>query len=122
MKKNDLILIGAILLVAVSFIFINKFFLQKPGNQVEVMVDGELYITLPLNVDTEMEIKGVLDSSNYLIIEDGYAKVVEATCPDKLCIDQKKIKYRGETIVCLPNKVIVQVVGEEEASIDAVAN
>ncbi len=117
-----MILIGVILLVAVSFIFVNKFFFQKPGNQVEVMVDGKLLITLPLDVDAEMEIEGVLDSSNYLIIEDGYAKVVDASCPDKLCVDQKKIQYTGETIVCLPNKVVVQVVGEEKASIDAIAN
>lgn len=86
------------------------------------MVDGELYITLDLDEDTEMKIQGVLDSSNYLVIKDGYAKVVDASCPDKLCIDQKKIKYTGETIVCLPNKVVVQVVGEEVSSIDAIAN
>lgn len=122
MKKNDIILIAVILLIAFSFLTITKFFIQKPGNHVEVMVNGELYITLPLDVDTEMEIEGVLDNSNYLIIEDGYAKIVDASCPDKLCVYQKKIKYTGETIVCLPNKVVVQVVGEEVASVDAIVN
>lgn len=117
-----MILIGSLIFVAVSFLLVSKLIIQKPGNLVEVMVDGELYASLPLNEDVEMEIEGVLDSSNYLIIEDGYAKVVEASCPDKLCVDQKKIMYTGETIVCLPNKVVVQVVGEEVASIDAVVN
>lgn len=44
--------------------------------------------------------------------EDGQVWVTEATCPDKICIHQGKISQEGETIVCLPNRMIIQIFGE----------
>jgi hypothetical protein len=48
--------------------------------------------------------------------------MTQADCPDKLCVHQKAISATGETIVCLPNKVVVEIAGEtEDAEFDTIA-
>jgi len=46
---------------------------------------------------------------NVLVIENGEASIKSATCPDKICVSHRKISKSGETIVCLPNKVVVEI-------------
>ena len=46
----------------------------------------------------------------------------EADCPDLLCVHQKAISKEGESIICLPNKVVVTIRGGEETELDAVTN
>ena len=53
--------------------------------------------------------------------KDGTADITEADCPDKLCVHQRAISKTKETIVCLPNKVVVEVTGSEESELDSVA-
>ena len=45
----------------------------------------------------------------------------EAGRPDKLCVKQGEISKAGESIICLPNRIIVSVEGGEESGIDATA-
>ena len=59
--------------------------------------------------------------TNLLVIQDGKAKVTEADCPDRLCVNQKAISYQGESIICLPHKLTVTIEGGEHGSVDAVA-
>ena len=48
--------------------------------------------------------------------------MLEASCPDQLCVHQSKIHYNDEMIVCLPNYVIIQVVDGEEKTMDSITN
>ncbi len=121
MKRNDLILAGTVLVVAIAaliFLNLNK----KEGNTVIVKVDGKVYKEFPLDVDTTYEIKGVNGGTNLLVIENGHADIAEASCPDKICVDQKQIDKNGETIVCLPNKVVIEINSDTQSEIDAIAN
>jgi len=120
-KRNDFILIGIILLIAVAALLYRNVVKQN-GDIIIVYVDGKVYKELPLNQKTTLEIKGVGGGTNLLIIEEGHADMVDASCPDKLCVDQKQIQYNGETLICLPNKVVVKVKSNKESDIDAVAN
>lgn len=90
------------------------------GASVEVIVDGAIYGTYPLDVDKEIPTEG-RETTNLLVIKDGKADVTEADCPDKLCVHQKAISKTNETIVCLPNKVVVQVIGAGESELDSIA-
>lgn len=120
MKKNDFILIGVILvLAAAGLLYMNLS--QKTGDMVVVTVDGKVYKELPLNKDTTLHIEGV-NGTNLLKIENGYADIIEATCNDSICVHAKKIKHNEETIVCLPNKVIVKVQSNSDSGLDAIAN
>lgn len=118
MKKNDWILVASILVIAgIGFLIYMSFGKQTAG-LVKVTVDGELFGTYSLEKEQEIEI----NNTNRLILKDGQADMVEANCPDQICVDHKAISKNKETIVCLPNKVIVEIVGGEDAELDAVAN
>jgi hypothetical protein len=120
MKKNDIILIAIILVISVAgllYLNLNK----KGGDLVLIRVDGKVVEELPLNKNTTKIIEGV-GGTNKLIIEDGHADMIEASCPDELCVDQRNIEHDGETIVCLPNKVVVEIQSETKNEIDAIAN
>ncbi len=121
MKRNDFLLMAVILAVAAAgLIYMNV--AKKSGDMVVVKVDGEVYKELPLNKDATLEIEGVNGSTNLLVVKDGHADVVDADCPDKLCVHQRDIENDGETIVCLPNKVVVEIESTKESEVDAVAN
>lgn len=121
MKRNDIILVAIILVVAAAgLLYMN--IVKKSGDMVVIKVDGEIYKELPLNKDATLEIEGVGGGRNKLVIKDGVADVVDANCPDKLCVHQRSIQNDGETIVCLPNKVIVEIESTKESEVDAVAN
>ena len=55
-----------------------------------------------------------INDSNLCRIQDGEVNMTEADCPDKLCMHQGPISISGETIVCLPNKVVIEIVGKDE--------
>ena len=119
-KRNDIILTAIFLIIAVLLFASYNLFFRKTGSFVQVTADGEVINSLSLSKDTTITINGY-NGKNILQIKDGYASIIEADCPDKLCQKQKKIKYDGEMIVCLPHKVIVSVISQEETKIDGIA-
>ncbi len=119
-KKNDVILLGTILLLAAAaIIFIN--IRKTDGSRVVITIDGEEYKTLDLNKDTTLTIEVAEGAYNTVTVKNGEVDMTEANCPDKLCVKHRKIHYNGETIVCLPHKVVLQIVGGEESEADMIA-
>ena len=115
-RRNELILVGLIVLLAVGFFVYKKAFPAKKGSEVVVSVFGREYARFPLDENREFPIS-YLNNLNLLIIEDGYAYIKEASCPDGLCVHQGKINKSGEMIVCLPNEVVVTVEGPEDSGV-----
>ena len=120
MKKNDLILLITILLLSIVLFVGYRLFFYQSGNSVSIFIDGELYQKLSLNNDTSLDIPGTDGGINHLEIKNGAASITDADCPDKLCVHQKKIQNNGESLVCLPHKVIVEVSSHNE--LDGIAN
>ena len=121
MKKNDVILIAVLLVVALltaGGMRIWQMNNTKDTANVVVTIDGEVYGTYPLSEDRTERIELPDGSYNILVISDGYADVTEASCPDQICVKHNHIRYSKESIVCLPNKVVVTVEGGEENEID----
>lgn len=121
MKKQDIILVVVILFMAIIGIVVYQGFFKVPGNTVVITIDGEEYKRLPLEGTMEIDIPGVDGGHNHLVIRDGYADIVDASCPDLICVNQRKIHYNGETLVCLPNKVVVTIESDKESQVDGVA-
>jgi len=119
MKKNDLILIIIVIVLAAAAFLIHNFMGGDNAGVVTVKVDGELKGTYSLLENQEIEING---GSNILVIKDGEADMTWADCPDKLCVKQKSVSKNNENIICLPNKVIVEVESDENSEYDAVTN
>lgn len=109
-NRNDVIFIAVLLLIVVlagaAF-----FFLRGEGDSVTVSVDGKHYGTYPLHTDRILSIRTGEggDQENLLVIRDGKALVESATCPDGICAAHKPISREGESIVCLPHRVVITV-------------
>lgn len=112
MKKRDFILIGVVSGLALLLWMIPRvlgFFSTQGEAQVRITVEGELYGTYGLKEEQTISING----SNVCQIKDGEVCMAEADCPDKLCMHQGSIKIPGESIVCLPNRVVIEIVGTD---------
>ena len=116
--KNDIIFISIILavIVAIGAVYV---FSRGEGDTVTVTVDGKLYGEYPLSVDRTVEIK-VGESVNVLVIEGGRARISSATCPDGICASHKPVNREGESIICLPNKVVVSIHSHSENTPDII--
>lgn len=106
--RNDVIFIAALLAV-VAVAGACLYFFRGEGNSVTVSIDGTVVATYPLNVDRTEEILTESGGHNRLVIRDGKAYVDSASCPDGICAAHKPIHREGESIVCLPNKVVITV-------------
>ena len=62
-----------------------------------------------------VDINGI-GGQNRLIIENGRAYMQEADCPDKLCVKQGNISMKGQSIICLPHKVVAEIVADDSAN------
>ena len=118
-RKNDLIFVGALLLVFCAVGALIMLF-GKTGDTVTVTVDRVFFGEYPLNENRTVEIR-TGDSLNVLVIEDGKAKMASATCPDGICASHRPIFRDGESIICLPNKVVVTVSSKNTSAPDIVA-
>lgn len=118
LKKMDIVLILAVCIVAVGGLIVYSVIGSKDAGIVVVEVDGEVYGEYSLNENHEV----FINDTNLLMIENGVVNMYEADCPDQICVEHKPISKNGETIVCLPNKVVVTVTGAEESELDAVTN
>ena len=119
MKKNDVILILFVLILAGGVFLWNSFVKGNPGGKAVVYVDGEVFKTYDLNQDGEFLIE-TEDGQNRLVIKEGKADMTEADCPDGLCVKQHAIHKTGQTIVCLPHRVVVEVENGQNNELDGV--
>ena len=108
--RNDSILIAVLLLVA-AIGCIYMFVFRNSGNTVTVTVDGKLYAEYALteNMTKDLYTGKNGEHCNRLVIRDGKAFMETATCPDGICVAHRPIFRDGESIVCLPNRVVVTV-------------
>ena len=109
-RLADIAIIAGLLLLAavLFFLYFNK---GEEGAGVIVRVDGVETARYSLSDSGRYELNG---GTNILVIEDGAAYMLQADCPDHICVSQGKIRYTGQCITCLPNKLTVTVYGTDE--------
>ena len=122
LKKRDIILIVSLLVVGIIALVIWHFIYSVDGKYVTIEQRDNLIGIYPLNVDKEIEIEHRGEVVNKIVIEDGYCYMEEAECPDHLCKKQGKVNKSGQTIVCLPNRVVVTVVDSNNSDYDSIVN
>ena len=117
MKKKDLILAGAVLLLAGILAW--RFGCENgKWKYHEVTVDGEVYGTYSLAENQTVKIQ-TGHGTNVLVIENGSVHMEEADCPDGYCKRQGTISRVNETIVCLPHKLVAEVESDGSTTDDA---
>lgn len=110
LRKNDIILAVSVILICIGMIVLYNIF-GKEGEVVHIISDGYECGVLPLNENAVMRVPDSGRDYNIVVIKDGSVFVSEADCPDSLCVNQGKISRAGETIICLPHKLMVTISG-----------
>ncbi len=116
-KRGDIFLIVGCLLAALVCCGL-WLGLRKDGGAVIVEQEGRETARYALNEDRTVKIEGQ-GGYNLLVIRGGEAWLSEADCPNLLCVKTGKIRYAGQSIVCLPHRLAVRIVGGASA-LDAV--
>ena len=112
MKTGYWILIFVGLLVicgGLSLIFLLS---SEPAGQVEVWSEGKMIAVLDLSVAQEMTVEST-QGTNVITVRDGAVAVTSADCPDHYCM-QRGFCSGGTEIVCLPNRLVLRFVGQQE--------
>ena len=109
MKKGDWIVLGVLLAAALCALGGRALISSKAGEEVVIRVNGEVFEQLPLHEERVISVNG----HNTVTVSDGCVWVSEADCPDQICVQQGKAEKPGKTIVCLPNRMTVEIEGEE---------
>lgn len=117
--KNDVIFISFLVLFCVGVCLAVYKGGAVKGSTIAVTIDGAEYGTYSLLEEQTITIEqdGAL---NVIEIKDGEAFMKEASCPDQLCVDQNEISHDKESIICLPNKVVISVTSDMESDLDGI--
>ena len=114
-KRNDIILAVVMILVAAAgFLWYNL--AKEEGGAVMLIQDGKEVQSFSLNDEVEYLIETEDDSYNLLVIQGGKAYMKEASCPDQICVNHRPVSNVGETIVCLPNEIVIKVIEKNSQS------
>ena len=112
--RLDIIVISLILIVSLLVILVSVL-TRVDGAYVEVSVDGDTVGRYSLAIDGVYSLNG---GTNTLTVQEGVAYMSYSNCPDHTCENTGKVKYVGQTIVCLPNRLSVTIVGDTDDSVD----
>ena len=115
--RTDIIVISVILLLSLSLLLIHLWG-KEEGSVAVVRVNDTVVGSYPLSRDGTFVLNG---GTNVLIIEDGTARLVKSQCPDHTCEQTGRVKYVGQTIVCLPNHLSVTISGDTANGVDFVS-
>ena len=110
-----------VLLLAGLLIMMQKAFNAEKAVHVVVTVDGKNYGTYSLKQEQVIRIE-TDHGYNELTIKDGQASVTASDCKNQVCVHSMAISQNGQSIICLPHKLIIQITGSGEKQLDAVAD
>jgi len=93
--------------------------MQVSGGYADVMRHGDTVRRLDLGTDTVYTAE-YGEMINILQVSGGAAVMIDANCFGGHCLRQGAIMYNGQTIVCLPNRLVIQVRAAAEPEFDAI--
>ncbi len=124
MTRGDKLLIIVVVILSITSIFLikNNIFGYKE-KIIRIEIDGSLYEEIAMD-EVEGVNKKLIKSklgTNEVEYSRDYIRVVDASCPDKLDVKQGSISEVGQMIVCLPNKLVIEIQGEENSEVDKIS-
>ena len=120
-KKSDFVIIAVLMILS----FLPEIILGASvgkgfsNTYAEITISGKLYKTIPLSKhkgEETIELKAK-NGVNIIKIKDNKIGIIEADCPDKVCMNPEYIQKAGESLVCLPHKVMIEIKGTAEDDI-----
>ena len=113
-KTKHWILIFGLLLAAAVLVLVLTGGGKKQALTARIFQDGTLLKEIVLQEVTEgfsFRIEDGQGHYNLICVEPGRIAIREADCPDGLCVKQGRIKNDGESLICLPHRVIIRIEG-----------
>lgn len=118
-RKADILLFCLLILTAGALSAVFTVRLKEPASLVVITADGEPYGTYSLNEDREITVTGN-GFHNVIRIENGTVRMESSDCHNQVCVEHAPISRSGESIICLPHKLVVRIEGGKEAQYDAI--
>ncbi len=115
MKKGDYIIIVSILLIVIlSYAYVIYLDVNAEKKVLEIKQGEEISkYTLDDGYENIIEVKDG-DQYNIVYIKDGAVWVHDSNCRSRVCVNHKKISRVGETIICIPHKLVLEIKGEDK--------
>lgn len=108
----------AVIFAVVALSLVLALTMRKPGAVAVVEVGGQTVGEYALDTDGTFVLNG---GTNTLVIENGAAYIIRSDCPDHTCERTGRVRYVGQSIVCLPNRLSVTVRGNGEGGVDLIS-
>ena len=108
--KADIVLLAVLVaagLASSAFLAVSG----ESGARVVIESDKKIFARYSLDENREVVVKSK-NGTNTVVIEDGRVYVKDASCSNQVCAEHASISRSGESIVCLPNRLLVKIEGE----------
>lgn len=117
-KKWDIIIIISLMIMSFIPEIILGANLKNDYNETyaEITISGKIYKTINLSNHNGDEILDIntKHGKNKIIIKNNKIGIIDADCPDKICMNPEFISKPGESLVCLPHKFMIEIKGKKE--------
>jgi len=120
LTRVDKIVIAALVLLSLAAYPIIRLRAPVGGAMLEIESMGEPYAVVEMGRRDTVRVPGRLGNSVIEIDENG-ARFIETAGPDTSCIDQGYITDAGEMAVCVPNRVLIRVIGKSDIDTDFIS-
>lgn len=121
-KKMDIVIIAVLLILSFTphLIFFKTSQKGSKNNYAIIQVDGKIHKKIDLSKvkKSEKVNLNLPNGKNTLLVENNSIEMKSANCNDALCVKQGNISKVGQTIICLPHKLIIEIKGDELDSKD----
>ena len=120
--KADILIIAGVIIIALLIMVIPGFIYENNIAEVVIMQDQSEIGRYSLLQNETITVTDSEGNYNLVMINEGTVQVTDADCPDKLCVRQRTISSHGESIICLPHKLVIQISSGKDSGIDAMTN
>jgi len=121
MKKGDIILIFCLVVIfSFSLVLINKSFITTTDKYISVQVNGEEIKQITFSKEKKVYPIRTEFGINILEVSEDGIRVIEANCPDKLDVKFGRIDKVGQAIICIPNRLVIQIKSRQNNDLDVV--
>ena len=115
--RIDIIVVASLLILSLAVLLIVNL-TKEEGAYAEVTVGGNAAGKYSLAIDGTYSLNG---GTNTLVVQNGTAYMSYSNCPDHICENTGRIQHVGETIICLPNRITVTIIGDSDEAVDFVS-
>ena len=122
-KPWDALAYGLVIVIMVAGFANMRIMMGNGRDRLAIIeMDGEVIDTINLEqnkIAQEIWIDAGEGKYNVILVGYDYIEVLESNCPDQVCVGWGRIRYAGQTIVCLPFRIVIRIVGRiEQAPVD----